>query len=29
MLAGSPARVVRDEPRLHGLYRIILLERTG
>jgi len=29
MLAGSPARVVHDEPALHGLYRIILLERTG
>jgi phosphatidylethanolamine/phosphatidyl-N-methylethanolamine N-methyltransferase len=29
MLAGSPARVVHDEPALYGLYRIILLERTG
>jgi hypothetical protein len=29
MLAGSPARVVHDEPALHGLYRIILLKRTG
>jgi phosphatidylethanolamine/phosphatidyl-N-methylethanolamine N-methyltransferase len=27
MLAGSPARVVRDDPALHGLYRIILLQR--
>ena len=29
MLADCPARVVHNEPRLHGLYRIILLERTG
>ena len=29
MLAGCPARVVHDEPALGGLYRIILLERTG
>lgn len=29
MLAGSPAHIVRDEPALHGLYRIILIERTG
>ena len=29
MLAGSGASVVADEPALHGLYRIVLLERTS
>lgn len=29
MLAGSPAHIVHDEPALRGLYRIILLQRTG
>jgi hypothetical protein len=29
MLVGSPAPVVHDEPGLHGLCRIILLERAG
>lgn len=29
MLADSPAHIVHDEPALHGLYRIILIERTG
>ena len=29
MLTGSRVHVVRDEPALHGLYRVILLERDG